>query len=185
MIGIPTKGEMKTRTVDNVIAAFQHANSNGIKTKVVFAEGTVVPLVRTALLNEFKKFPTFTHLLFIDSDQTFKPDFITKLVKYDKDVVAAISKVRSGESWNAYEFDNASKLYKAIQINEIGLQQVDAVGMGMMLIKRKVAACINKIECSGEKSEDIYFCERARELNFEVYIDSMLRLGHLVTVELK
>ena len=186
MVGIPTKGEIKTKTVDNLLGMLRYSGLKGIEAKHIFAEGTVVQLVRTKIVEEFLKYPQFSHLLWIDSDQTFSPDFLDKLLSYDKDIVAAISKVRSGENYNVYEYDKETKLYRPLKLEkEEGLIKVDAVGMGMMLVKRKVFECIRRIEADKAKSEDIVFCERAKELNFEIWADTSLKLGHIVTVEIK
>lgn len=186
LIAIPTKGEIKTKTVDNLFSAIGKAASQGIECKLVFAEGTVVPMVRTVLVKEYLKYPQFTHMLWIDSDQTFANDFIIKLLENDKDVCVAISKVRSNENYNIYKYDQASELYAPIIVEkDMGLLKIDAAGMGMMLVKRKVLECVQKIEINGDKSEDIYFCERVRNLNFEIWADCKLILGHLVTTELR
>jgi len=190
-IGIPSKGEIKTRTVDNLIKALNHASANGIDYKLIFAEGTVVTTVRTVLVKEFLKRPEFTHLLFIDSDQTFEEHFITQLVTYDKDIIIAPSKIRNNMNYNIYFYDKELDKYRPLDIIDgIGLTKIDAGGMGMMLIKKKILQCIRKIELGidingEEKSEDIWFCERARNLGFEIWTDCNLKLGHLVTMEIK
>jgi hypothetical protein len=180
MVAIPTKSDVKARTVDSLLSALSYTAQQKIGCRVAFAEGTVVPMVRTSLVKEFLKFPQFTHLLFIDSDQIFEKDFFVKLIEADKDVVVAISKVRDGSCYNIYSYDESSDLYKNVQPND-DLIKVDATGMGMMLIKRKVLQCVSRIECNGDKSEDIYFCERVRDAGFEVWADCRLKLGHIVT----
>lgn len=186
LICIPTKGLIQARTVNSLRANEKFLESKGIKCDVAFGQGTVVPMVRTKLVEEFLKFPSFTHMLFVDSDQTFEKDYIYKLLEHDKDIITAVSKVRSGEVYNVYEFDsNLDKYIGMKEVKERGLIKVEAAGMGMMLLKRKVLQCINKIETKGDRSEDIYFCEKARALNFEIWADCNLILGHIVEVELK
>lgn len=186
MICIPTKGEIKAKTTACLRDAERFLNSKGINTDVVFAEGTIVPVVRTKLLDEFKKYSDkFTHLLFLDSDQTFEKDYIYKLLLREKDIIVAPSKTRDNKVYNLYKYDANFNTYIAHEnISGLGLIEVDAAGMGMMLIKKEVVFCINKIETGNNRSEDIYFCERVKGLGFKIYADCDLNLGHIVTIEI-
>lgn len=185
-IAIPTKGYIHCRTAASVDLTRKFLAEKGIKSELVFAEGTLVPAVRSILVAEFLKRPEFTHLLFVDSDQTFSREVVFKLLEHDKDIITAISKVRSNDGYNIYHYDEATSKYKMIPVDDsMKLLEIDVAGMGMMLIKRKVLATIPEIKMDGNLSEDFNFCKLAKELNFQVYTDCSCRLGHIVELELK
>ena len=125
MVCIPTKGEMKTRTTSSLLAARDYCEEHGVECQVFFAEGTIVPAVRTKLIEEFIKYPKFTHMLFIDSDQTFDRHYIMGLLNADKDIVGAPSRIRSGEVYNVYMEDKETGRYKAFDnLNGLGLRRL-------------------------------------------------------------
>jgi hypothetical protein len=80
--------------------------------------------------------------------------------------------------WNAYDYDQRSGAYREHQLRE-GLQLVDAVGTGCVLIARRVfedpvmrqAPFMRTWSGEGtvDKGNDISFCERARKQGFEIY----------------
>ncbi len=80
--------------------------------------------------------------------------------------------------WNAYDYAPNHKAYSEHMPRE-GLQKVDAVGTGCLLISRRVfekpemrkAPFARKWNEDGtvDKGNDISFCERARENRFEIY----------------
>lgn len=108
------------------------------------------------------------------------------LVELDRDVIGCPTPVWHNDGkhkgdrpiyWNAYDYVGEEG-YKEHQ-DKNGLQKVDAVGTGCVLYARRVfenkemqkGAFTRKLYPDGrvEKGNDISFCERAREQNFEVY----------------
>lgn len=187
MIAIPSKGEMMTRTVECLISTLGHCIQNRIRVKVTFAEGTLVTHVRNKLVEEFLKAPHYTHLFFIDSDMVFNPEWLEKLLKHDKDMICGIARTRGDICYNVYEKHEPTGKYRPLGTLEgaAPLMEIDATGMAFMLMKRKVVALVREFNSVGEKSEDMLFCEKAKEMGFKIFCDTDVRLGHLVNVELK
>lgn len=109
------------------------------------------------------------------------------LVQLDRDIVGLPTPIwhftgeKKGERpvyWNAYDYDSETGLYREHQVRD-GLQRVDAVGTGCLLISRRVfekpemrkAPFMRAWNEDGtvEKGNDIMFCERARANGFEIY----------------
>lgn len=109
------------------------------------------------------------------------------LVLLNKDIIGLPTPVwhfkneKTGERpvyWNAYDYAPNHDAYNEHLPRE-GLQRVDAVGTGCILIKRRVfenkemqkGAFTRKLYADGtvNKGNDISFCERAREQSFEIY----------------
>jgi len=108
------------------------------------------------------------------------------LIELDKDVIGCPTPIwhftdKSGERpyyLNAYDYDSSVDAYREHQ-PQIGLQEVDAVGTGCILIARRVfknfvmqqGAFHRRWNENGtmNKGNDIAFCERARNQGFEIY----------------
>ena len=107
------------------------------------------------------------------------------LVQLDRDIIGLPTPIwhytGNGERpvyWNAYNYDETTGAYREHQEKE-GLQRVDAVGTGCILMSRRVfekpemrkAPFMREWNEDGtvEKGNDIKFCERARENGFEIY----------------
>lgn len=107
------------------------------------------------------------------------------LVQLDRDIIGLPTPIwhytGNGERpvyWNAYDYDEESGVYKEHQVRD-GLQRVDAVGTGCVLISRRVFEKpeMRKAPFTREwnedgtmgKGNDIMFCERARANGFEIY----------------
>lgn len=108
------------------------------------------------------------------------------LVQLDKDIIGLPTPVwhfegKEGERpvcYNGYDYDSAVDAYREHTPQE-GLQLVDAVGTGCILIARRVfehhdlrhGAFFRTWNADGtmDKGNDIAFCERARRAEFDIY----------------
>lgn len=109
------------------------------------------------------------------------------LVELNKDIIGLPTPIwyftgnNNGERpvyWNVYDYLSEKDAYVEHQ-PRIGLQKVDAVGTGCILISRRVfenkfmqeGAFMRRWNKDGtmEKGNDIAFCERARNQGFEIY----------------
>ena len=135
--------------------------------------------VKQALMDPLVKW-----IMFIDSDMVFdKPD-VKRLMDHNKDIISGLYFKKNTESIN---FDLDKKL---IDEYPQALMKVDDVGTGFMLVKRKVfervkrpwfKATFDEIPMIGE---DIYFCDKARAFGFEVWLDTLVRLGHILPTQI-
>ena len=109
------------------------------------------------------------------------------LVELDRDVIGCPTPIwhytgeKPGERpiyWNAYQYDPDTGAYREYPWRT-GLQEVDAVGTGCLLMARRVfenpemrkGAFARKLNADGtvERGNDISFCERAREQGFKIW----------------
>lgn len=142
----------------------------------------------------------YDYWLNIDSDNppTKNP---LDLIELNKDIIGLPTPVvhfereKLGEQpvyWNAYDYVPEKDAYKPHEPKE-GLQKVDAVGTGCVLISRRVfenqqmrqAPFLRKTLPDGrvDKGNDISFCERAREQGFEIYAHYDYNCLHFNEVE--
>jgi len=70
------------------------------------------------------------------------------------------------------------------------LVEVDACGMGCMLIKKSVFEKLEepyfqytpRSKTSLQKGEDYYFCEKAKDAGFKIFCDTSVICGHIGTI---
>ena len=153
------------------------------------------------IVNEFME-SGFDFWLNIDADNPPRNNPLD-LVELDKDIIGLPTPIwhyigKKGERpvyWNAYDYvpESQDKAYKE-HANRDGLQKVDAVGTGCILIARRVfenaemrkAPFSRKLHPDGTvyKGNDISFCENVRENGFEIYCHFNYPCNHFSEVEL-
>lgn len=118
------------------------------------------------------------HLLFLDSDMRFPRDLVRRLMAHDKDAVACNYSTRrlpaKPVAWSDF---SSQTLLSSHDRN--GVEPVDAVGMGAMLVKSSVFDKLPQpwFQIVYSKSgrafigEDIYFCQLAKAHGVTVHVD--------------
>lgn len=146
------------------------------------------------------------YFLSVDSDISFTPEQVERLISHDRDVVGGLYCHKKLEvQWTARPIPNVGPDPKT------SLQEMSAIGTGFILVKRHVFEKIRDqiadtahvedwIEDNGETkwdffaegvvtepihypkptflSEDFYFCKRCRDAGFKVYLDLSFNLTH-------
>ncbi len=156
---------------------------------------SLITRARNVCAREFLK-TDFTHLLFIDADIRFDPDDVAKLWNMEKPIsVAAYPMKRKDAPLSAWVGGRLVEF--PIDINPV---PVDYAGTGFMMIERGVLESMKEfapeyaesateeptwgffldpVEDGIHLSEDYYFCKRARELGYEISMETSIRLGHV------
>lgn len=135
-----------------------------------------------------------THLLFMDTDQTYPPDMIERLVSHDKDIVGAKVHIRYPPFHpTLFKYDSDVDDYYIVPDSEWRvpqLMEVEATGTGCILIKTDVFLNIEYpwFEFTKNKDgkivgEDISFCRKVRSAGYKIYVDTSINCGHIGTLE--
>jgi len=144
-------------------------------------------LVRLALEENFDD------LIFIDSDEEWKPEWIFTLLNYDVDVVGV--PVIKKSDIPAF---NVKALPDGMRLDKNNLMEVEAVGTGFLRISKNALEQIwdDSPEYTNENkkcrmvfdiqiidgdlvSEDNIFCQKWRKLGGKVYIDPSMTCNHI------
>lgn len=145
-----------------------------VYTNVSIASGSGIAELRNLLVKQALDYKETTHILFVDDDQMFPADSIHQLAKHDLPIVAAnIVRKESNPRTNSKELNGENPVYTLP--HSAGLEEVQFVGTGMMLIKREVFETMKKpyffYDVENNVGEDVNFCRLAREAGYKIYID--------------
>jgi len=184
LVAIPCMDKMHSRFVQSLMML---KTSNNVDMDTKFCIDTLVYTARDDLVRIAIK-DKCDYVLFLDSDMTFEPDTLIRLLSHKDDIVSALYFQRK-PNYDPVAFDivqDNGKTVKRIETIDESYREVDAVGMGCCLIKTRVfidciqytGACFNPTEHSGE---DISFCMRARHCGYKIMLDQSIRCGHIGT----
>jgi hypothetical protein len=132
-----------------------------------------------------------THLLFIDSDQSFPADIVHRLAQHKKQVVGCNIAVKTLPSNpTARNFDPTHSGGHAVYSNgKSGLERVWRVGCGVLLLDLSIFAKLPKpwfdtswnAELNDFTGEDWYFCELLDKAGIPIYVDHAASklIGHV------
>jgi len=148
---------------------------------------------RNMIVQNFLSRPQYDYLIMIDSDNV-PPINLLNLVDYQKDIVGVFY-CGFQKSMIIPFVMKAGKdgLYRVMDLNDKkGLVECDAVGTGVIVIKREVLEKVrhpfrNEYDADGIKlmGLDFNFCKRAKEQGFKVYAHLDYVTSHWVTMDLK
>jgi len=181
---------------DTVTAVFAHSlamlmkkcGETGLATTLHFNMGSEVAMQRQQLVDQALE-TSCTHIMWIDSDMKFPVDTLNILLSRKKDIVAGNYSTRV-PPYRPVAFASEGNLDQRI-FSGTGLEEAFAIGSGMMLVHRRVYENMSrpyyKIEYSEDFSslvgEDIYFCKKAKEHGYSVFVDHAIsdKIAHIGT----
>lgn len=147
----------------------------------VSVRGSILPNLRLDLVQHARDSKA-SHLLFIDTDQTYPKDTLHRMIKADKDVVAcniATKVIPSQPTARLYDPANLSSGKRVYNTPGKGLEKIWRVGCGVMLIRMKIFDRLgddvwgNEFKPSARRyqGEDWAFCEACERAHIDVWID--------------
>jgi len=180
-IGVPNTGIIKARTVSSLIAMSRALTCDYV---FLFKEGSVIHWNREEIVKEAIK-QNCTHLLFVDSDMYFEPQSANQLIARKKYIIGVHANRRSLPLTTTVIMSEEKKL-RLKELAPDGLTTCDSVGTGFMLINLDVFKKIKKPWFFWENKEgelgmgeDFWFCERAKEAGYEIFVDLSVPMKHL------
>ena len=197
IVGVPSGNVWNARFgVDlvNLVASFTQKPVHGYSSQslqVVNVRSSILSKNRLDLVNAAKQLKA-SHLLFLDSDQTFPRSVIHQLAQHRKLIVAAnIPTKQIPANPTARAFEEGNPKGKLVYSDEMatGLEQVWRVGTGVMLINMRVFDRLSGDlwsmkylpEADTYQGEDWTFCQKCEEVGIPIYVDPELskQVGHV------
>lgn len=184
LVGVIAAKDIAVKTVQTLLLLIR--NDHRVA-ELVIKQGPLVYLNREHLvLDALKK--DFTHLFFVDSDVCFTPDTLDKLLAHDKDIVAANYNMRIMPLTPTVRMLKEGKEV-VVPMAELpkDLFKCYAAATGCMLIKMDVFKKLKRpwffyeapSETDEGKGEDVFFCKKAHEAGYDVWLDPKVQVGHI------
>jgi hypothetical protein len=196
-------GQVHSAYLHSMLDLFPYAMQNGMPfTLETLPNCSLISLGRSIMLNRVMRDPNWTHVLWIDADLRFRPEYIHSMVLDDKDIVGGFYPKKG------LPIDFASSPCPGGEDTE-HLFETTFVATGFMLIKREVITAM--IEHYREElsfyyqgtegavhlfhpiidkemndlflTEDFAFCKRARAIGFKCYMSKRFELPHIGVFE--
>lgn len=210
MIGIPAyDSKIDINSALNLLQVAGKAGQHGITMQVAHISGcSILPKARNTLIARFME-SDCTDFLFLDTDVTFEPDYIFRLmgIATTKDIVGGVYPKKNKETELAVDLLYSTTASPIID-PEYGIYEVQHLPTGFMLIRRHViqkmmdaypeliyAEPHEQLVCyalfdfqlrnQSYYGEDYIFCQRARTLGIQIFVDPFLKLGHKMMIEPK
>jgi hypothetical protein len=156
MVATPCYGGLLNQGyVESIVQLIGYAATHGFGVNLVMnGHDSLITRSRNKLVSMFLDMPQATHLMFIDADIVFKPEYVLRMLNFDQDVVAGVYPVK-GIDWAQVQRKltpdiTQDKLQEA-GLNYVGLPYPKAegeerngfitaayAGTGFKLIKRAV-----------------------------------------------
>jgi hypothetical protein len=147
--------------------------------------GTLLPEMRNALVQTAID-QGATHVFWLDSDMTFPADTLERLLAHNECIVGAGYSQRKEPAKPVSAKDG---IWVYTEEDSTGIEAVDFVGMGVMLVETEVYKVLPKpwhmtayVETTGNLvGEDVYFCRKAQAIGAPTFIDHDLtkEIGHI------
>ena len=180
--------------------AMRYAGRKGITT--TFRPRIGESLICRARQNDLTVFMQrdFDFLFSVDDDVVLPQEAISRLVAADKDIIAGVYRLKEEEPHTAIRISKNGPTWPEVLRKGLVTPAI-YVSTGCFLVKRKVVeTMIEKYPELGYRrnvhndrcwafyqpfvyrdeylSEDWAFCQRARDIGFEVWVDGSVRCGH-------
>lgn len=193
-ICIPSRGEMEIGT------AFDLAVMCAYDARFRLGDQAIYTVAGTLIFDQRQKLAEAAidegcdYILWVDADMRFPKNTIERLLAHNKDIVGVNATtrtipVKSTAKNLEIDFDKKENHWLAVSSKgKTGIEQVTAIGCGVMLVKREVFLKTPKPwfwfeQIPGEKllGEDVYFCVKAFDAGFETWVDHGLsnEIGHV------
>jgi hypothetical protein len=159
----------------------QYCHHVNIKATLLMKTGSLISQQREFLADDALE-TNPTHIMWLDSDMMFPPDIVERLLDHDLNIVACNYPTRGLPFKGvAYRSIGDWNSWLGNEVSESGIDLVEGVGMGCMLVKASVYHHIQRpwFEIKWNPvhkahiGEDFYFCTKAREYGYEIAIDTI------------
>lgn len=194
-------GNITSGYFHSIINLFPFAMKHGIGISIeTLPNCSLISLGRDLLLHRALKDNSWTHVLWIDSDLKFDPQYIRRLLVDDKDIVGGYYPKK------CFPIETASAPVAQGEETE-NLLETSYVATGFMMIKREVVeamiehykdeltfrygdvdGCVALFDTMIDENgtyltEDYAFCHRAKSMGFRVWMDKRFILPHIGRME--
>ena len=183
IVGLPALNDMKGLMVQSLIGVLMSTKGHSLHVSMSLGVRQAHEARNAIIEQAYRNDKGFDTILFIDDDMVFGPQTLTGLLDRDKDICGVLYPGRhEGGKRNVFRLDRQTDEYEHQHLlARNGVQEVDAIGAGVLLVKRAVFDKIGPpwFFYQDGLTEDIAFCKRSTSCGFQVWCDTDLPVGHI------
>lgn len=181
LIAIPTLDYVHSDFMDCLVKLTMRLSRDEVDYDVKIISGTLVYAARDKLARHAMS-NGFTHVLWLDSDMIFNEDLVDDLMFSGKDFVTGICHARRKPFVPC--FFKSLHPVERFEDYPSTLFEVAGCGMACVLISTGILADVmlkyGSCFCpTPELGEDLAFCDKARYMNYRIYADPSIVIGHI------
>jgi len=185
LIAVPTNKYIEPETMKSI---YDLKVPEGYKTEFQFFYGYQIDQIRN-LIAEWAK--SYDYLFSVDSDIVLPVDTLEKMLSADRDIISGlyIQRIPNTHTLEIYESTaNGGVQNIAYEtVKDQGIVNIAACGFGCCLVKGEIFRKMeyphfyykSAINHKNTVSEDVYFCNKARELGYTLWADTSIKCEHI------
>ena len=187
LVAVPTVDYVSAEFMKCLCGLIKKLASDGVDFDYQIIAGTLVYWARNRLAKRAID-NGFTHVLWLDSDMTFKDDVVDDLLFCGKDMVCGAFVSRK-PPYGPCVYSSIDDPGNMIKVENFGTEpfRVDGCGFATVLtsvdllkaVWDRFDTCVRPTEDYGE---DLAFCDRVKKLGREIWCEPTVRPGHIAHV---
>ena len=187
LVAVPTTDYVNAEFMKSLVGLSVKLAKDGTEFDVRIIGGTLVYFARNRLARRAID-DGFTHVLWLDSDMTFKPDIVDDLLFCGEEMVCGAF-VSRRPPYGPCVYTSIEDPGAMVQVENFGTEpfRVDGCGFATVLTSVKLLkdvwdrfdTCFRPTEDYGE---DLAFCDRVKKLGREIWCEPTVRPGHIAHV---
>ena len=186
LIAIPTNKYIEPETMK---AIYDLEVPAGYKTYFQYFYGYQIDQIRNLIADWAKR---YDYLFSVDSDISFAPDTLKKMLGHNCDMVSGLY-IQRKPGQEILEIYRNGKNVPYPQLAGQGLAEIDGCGFGCVLVNSNVIRTMeyphfvykSALDHKDTISEDTYFCLQAKAKGFKIYADTSIVCEHHGTTVFK
>lgn len=185
LIAIPTAKNIEVETFKSI---YDLEIPDGYEVDFRYSYGYRIDQVRNLIAHWAVNW--YDYLFSVDSDVSFPPDTLKKLLSHDRDVVSGlyIQRIPGTHALEIYLANPHGGMFRAglEQLPENQLTEIAGCGFGCVLVKSSVLRGVGHpqfeyhvaLDHKDTVSEDTDFCAKARARGFKIFADTSIKCNH-------
>lgn len=187
MVAVPTTDYVHAEFMKCLVGLTKKLASDGVDFEEQIIGGTLIYWARNRIAHRAIE-GGFTHVLWLDSDMTFKPDIVDDLLWCGKDMVCGAF-VSRRPPYGPCVYTSIEDPANMTKVEDFGTEPFRVDGCGFATVLTSVSllkAVMDRFDTcfmpTEQYGEDMAFCDRVKQIGGEIWCEPTVRPGHIAHV---
>ena len=187
MVAVPTTDYVHAEFMKCLVGLTKKLASDGVEFEEQIIGGTLIYWARNRIAHRAIE-GGFTHVLWLDSDMTFKPDIVDDLLWCGKDMVCGAF-VSRRQPYGPCVYTSIEDPANMTKVEDFGTEPFRVDGCGFATVLTSVSllkAVMDRFDTcfmpTEQYGEDMAFCDRVKQIGGEIWCEPTVRPGHIAHV---